>query len=675
MSIDIVRGTNQKPVASAELGALLSNSQANLSGQLFIGYPIIGTSEGSHLIDALWISEDNGIVIFDLIEGIDVADYTSRQDDSANKLEAKLRAHKDLMHRRELLIPIHTVSFAPAISNPSSHVEECYALANAESLRVVLEKFNWGGTRGELYEKALSAIESLSAIRQTRTKRRIKSANSRGHKLKRLEDSIATLDHRQSKAVIETVEGVQRIRGLAGSGKTIVLALKAAYLHAHHPDWRIAVTFNTRSLKGYFHRLINNFSLEQTSAEPDWENLRIVNAWGAPGGYERDGIYHEFCVVHDLEYLDLRAARGRFGSRSVFSKICELAIDQVRESKPIYDAILIDEAQDFSPAFLRLCHMLLKDPKRLVYAYDELQNLSEESLPAPEEIFGRNDEGSSSVGFNDAGGDGPRQDLILEKCYRNSRPLLVTAHALGFGIYREPPREGETGLIQMFDNPQLWTEVGYQVEDGELSDDRQVTLRRTTDTSPGFLEEHSSIDDLVQFIQFDSEKEQAEWLASAIKKNLEDDELRYDDIVVINPDPLTTRRNVGPIRRRLFDMGINSHLAGVETDPDTFFQIDEESVTFTGVFRAKGNEAGMVDLAPKMPSILSRVRSMGGDGHETEQVSRGTDHRHPQRAPGGVASRRALPQVRGQRRDVLQVAVQVRRHGGIRRQEAEGAGG
>ena len=30
----------------------------------------------------------------------------------------------------------------------------------------------------------------------------------------------------QSKAVIETVDGVQRIRGLAGSGKT-VLALKA----------------------------------------------------------------------------------------------------------------------------------------------------------------------------------------------------------------------------------------------------------------------------------------------------------------------------------------------------------------------------------------------------------------------------------------------------------------
>ena len=60
--------------------------------------------------------------------------------------------------------------------------------------------------------------------------------DSQGAKLKQLENSIATLDNLQSKAVIETVDGVQRIRGLAGSGKTIVLALKAAYLHAQHPS-------------------------------------------------------------------------------------------------------------------------------------------------------------------------------------------------------------------------------------------------------------------------------------------------------------------------------------------------------------------------------------------------------------------------------------------------------
>mgnify|MGYP000671285191 CR=1 FL=1 len=55
-------------------------------------------------------------------------------------------------------------------------------------------------------------------------------------KLKAIEDQISCLDKYQSKAVIETVEGVQRIRGLAGSGKTIVLALKVAYLYTMYEN-------------------------------------------------------------------------------------------------------------------------------------------------------------------------------------------------------------------------------------------------------------------------------------------------------------------------------------------------------------------------------------------------------------------------------------------------------
>ena len=146
----------------------------------------------------------------------------------------------------------------------------------------------------------------------------------------------------------------------------------------------------------------------------------------------------------------------------------------------------------------------------------------------------------------------------------------------------------------MFDHSQLWLEVGYQVEDGELNDGQIVTLQRSEGTSPKFLEEHSSIDDLVEFIHFNSEGEQSEWLVEAIRKNLKEDELRHDDIIVINPDPITTRGKVGPIRRRLLNMGINSHLAGVDTDADIFFRRYVESVTFTGIHRAKGNEAGMV---------------------------------------------------------------------------------
>jgi superfamily I DNA and RNA helicase len=66
--------------------------------------------------------------------------------------------------------------------------------------------------------------------------------------LKDIERNIANLDQWQKAAAIESPEGLQCIRGLAGSGKTIVLALKAAYRHSQKPEWRIAVAFHSRAL-------------------------------------------------------------------------------------------------------------------------------------------------------------------------------------------------------------------------------------------------------------------------------------------------------------------------------------------------------------------------------------------------------------------------------------------
>ena len=249
MSVDIIRGATRKPGSSRMLADAIAG-QRNLSGQLFIGYPTIATSEGPHSIDALLVSDDKGIIIFDLVEGSTVCGYENRQDDSANKLEARLKLHRELMRGRQLRIPIHTISLAPRATSRETSYGDDYPITNTDNLIEILDGFKWDDPSEGVYESTLSAIEGISAIRKSRMKRNIKQENSRGAKLRTLENSIATLDHMQSKAVIETIEGVQRIRGLAGSGKTIVLALKAAYLHAQHPEWRIAVTFNTRSLKG-----------------------------------------------------------------------------------------------------------------------------------------------------------------------------------------------------------------------------------------------------------------------------------------------------------------------------------------------------------------------------------------------------------------------------------------
>jgi len=589
MPVEIIRGTNKKPVASNTL-AKFFESHDEFDGQIFLGYPIIGTAEGQFTIDAIWLTPQKGIIVFDLIEGGDIGSFQERQDEAANFLEAKLRAHRELTSRRKLLISIHTLSFVPT---DKSITDPQYLIANRENLINVIEQINGETVDITIFKNTLSAIQNISTIRHSRTKRQPEQDNSRGAKLKRLEDSIATLDAQQGKAVVETVEGVQRIRGLAGSGKTIVLALKAAYLHAQHPEWRIAVTFNTRSLKGQFNRLINTFCIEQTGEEPDWEKIRIINAWGAPGPESRTGLYYEFCKHHDINYYDLPTARSQFGYKNEFAKVCQTALDSVVEIKAAYDVILVDEAQDFPTVFLKMCYEFLTEEKRLVYAYDELQDLFGTSLPSPETIISQHPNGAPHVSFDTNETGKPRKDILLATCYRNSRPILVTAHALGFGIYRQPADKKDMGLIQMFDHPSLWENVGYRVINGTLAEGEQVVLARTDETSPQFLENHSSIDDLIQFHHFSSATEQLHWLVAEIQKNISQEELRYDDIMVINPDPISTREKVGPIRRMLFEKGINSHLAGVDTDPDIFFQKDK-SITFTGIHRAKGNEAGMV---------------------------------------------------------------------------------
>ena len=604
--INTVWGSTDKPVASKRLAQIL-NAEADLEGTLYIGYPIIGTPEGSFPIDALLVSPTKGLVLFSVVEGKVLPDYADLQDEGFNKMQAKLRQHQALIRKRKLLVDIHTVTFAPAISQLEPNDE--HLLCNADNLVSSIEKLETADFEPEVLPDLVSVIQAISTLRRGRKKRALHDQTSRGTRIKNLEASIANLDSQQSAAVVETYEGVQRIRGLAGCGKTIVLALKVAYLHARHRDWLIAVTFNTRSLKKQFENLITTFVLEQANEEPDWDKIRILNAWGAPGGTDRTGIYYEFCRDHGVEYLDFGTAKYRYGSDKAFEGACETALQGVKQFAPKYDAILVDEAQDFAPNFLLLCYEYLKAPKRLVYAYDELQNLGNRSLPPVEEIFGKNADGTARVVIHPPEVGKPKQDIILDTCYRNSRPVLSTAHALGFGVYRTK------GLVQIFENKNLWFDIGYQEDnDGDIEDGEPVALSRTAKSSPEFLEKHSPLDDLIQFEVFETAEAQTAWLVAEIKRNLAEDELIPDDIVVINPDPLKTKDAVGEARRTLMQMGINSNLAGVTTIADVFSE--PGTVTFTGIFRAKGNEAAMVYVINAQdcfgafqPRDLARVRN------------------------------------------------------------------
>ena len=276
-------------------------------------------------------------------------------------------------------------------------------------------------------------------------------------------------------------DGPQRIRGLAGSGKTIVLALKAAFLHAKNPSARIVVTFQTRSLYQQFKRLLTQFCFEFSKTEPDWEKLTILHAWGSQYS---PGIYSEIARALQRSVRDFASAKSQFGVGKAFYGICDELLSAAKERSDIpdlFDVVLIDEAQDLPRPFFELIFLVTKRPKRIVYAYDELQNLSDYAMVSAEDLFGRKANGHPNVRLRNEPGK-PKRDIILPVCYRNSPWSLTVAHALGFGTARE------AGLIQMFDDPSLWTEIGYEsVENNVLAQGQEVSLRRSNKATPGIF--------------------------------------------------------------------------------------------------------------------------------------------------------------------------------------------
>ena len=99
-----------------------------------------------------------------------------------------------------------------------------------------------------------------------------------------------------------------------------MLALKASYLHTLNPDWKIAVTFYTRSLYQQFEDLIRKFTYEFKNDEPDWDHLQILHAWGSSG--ERDGVYAQIAQALGEPVRNFQYAREQFGMDEAFSGIC-----------------------------------------------------------------------------------------------------------------------------------------------------------------------------------------------------------------------------------------------------------------------------------------------------------------------------------------------------------------
>lgn len=584
MALEVVQGSLRNRVGALGLAEVLSGALSE--GTLYLGYPVLSTADDQIEIDGLLVSENHGLAAFIISEeqpGPELPwEYLIEQQDRLfTILESNLKKHDALRIGRKLIVNIATATILSRPVPPPQEATEAVFLSTEEVVDWVrgLPKVD------PLELRAVqAALQKVTTIKPRKRRTLAKTSESRGSKLKIFEKEIANLDRWQRAAAIESPEGPQRIRGLAGSGKTIVLALKAAYLHAVNPDWVIGVTFHSRSLYQQFNDLITRFTFEHTSDDFDPEKLRILHSWGSS---QRAGMYSVMAEHIGQIPKDFNTAQATYGREGAFQGVCRelLEVATHRDFEPLFDAVLIDEAQDLPAEFYRLVYLFTRDPKRIVWAYDELQKLSEQDMPNIEEMFGTGPNNEPLVSIANPE-DGARRDVVLPVCYRNTPWALTTAHAVGLGIYRAD------GLIQHFDEPSLWQDVGYSVERGILEHGEHVRLKRATDRSPEYFYGHLDAQDSVAIQGFVNAKEQDIWVAEQISVNLGKDELEHDDILVVLPDPRSAKTRGSQIRSLLQSAGIAAHIVGVGSSSDEVFS--KGSVAITHIHRAKGNEAPMV---------------------------------------------------------------------------------
>ncbi|HEY5583710.1 MAG TPA: ATP-binding domain-containing protein [Ruminiclostridium sp.] len=582
MNFDVVRGkiTKVQPTQSLVNNITRYFELSNDDGTLYLGYPLSASSESKVTIDALLVSKKCGLIAFIFPEERNNSDLIKEEQDTLYyHLDYNFKKYVTLKKGRNLAFKPKVVSVFPDDSFPI--VDEDYILISDEKIEDVFEEeldFTL-----DVYKRLCESLQRVTNIKPKKKRQNVQKELSYGGKIKKIEKEIANLDQWQKKAALELPEGPQRIRGLAGSGKTIVLALKAAYLHSQYPEWNIAITFYTRALSQQIKDLIRQFSFEFSGEEPDWDKVHVVHAWGTDS---EDGIYSIAARSLNITPFNFTNAKNKYGRTNAFNGICDELLSYFNENCiPKFDAILIDEAQDLPSSFFKILYQLTKKPKRITWAYDELQNLSEIAMPSLEEMFGRDKEGNLNIILENRPNEA-QQDIILPICYRNPPWALSIAHALGFGLYRS------NGIVQMFDELELWENIGYQRISGKLSYGSKVVLKRKMDSTPEYFIELLKPEESVQAKVFESSKDQYRWVADQIKKNIEVDELDPDDILVIFPDAYLSNREYIDFRRYLNQLEINSILAGVDTNRDTFRIINY--VSCSSIYRAKGNEAPMV---------------------------------------------------------------------------------
>ncbi|WP_298608862.1 DEAD/DEAH box helicase [uncultured Thiothrix sp.] len=424
--------------------------------------------------------------------------------------------------------------------------------------------------------------------------------------------SMYSLDLQQLSIAMEIPPGVQRIRGIAGSGKTLLLCQKAAHMHLKHPDWDIALVFFTRSLYEHMQSSLDKWLRHFTNGDTGYNDkarskLKVFHAWGAKN---RDGIYRYICEKNNIRPLTVNETNYKKPSEGL-ADICGQLLKSGKILTPLFDAVLIDEGQDLvvdnqqlmyegkQPIYWLIYQSLKNsDPddtkmRRLIWAYDEAQSLDTLKIPEAKEFFG------DSTLLQRSYKGGILKSHIMKRCFRTPKPILMLAQGLGMGLMRKE------GMLCGITDQEDWDAIGYKVIAGDFkTKDQDIVLTRPNENSPNPTHRLYS-QKCIQFKHYPSRQEELLHLAENIQHNLKVENIPSElgILVVVLGNGYEAIKLEEYIASFLISSGIDIFVASgtrlnqpnpkyPDNDPDAFWYAG--GVTISRVVRAKGNEADIV---------------------------------------------------------------------------------
>jgi superfamily I DNA and RNA helicase len=236
----------------------------------------------------------------------------------------------------------------------------------------------------------------------------------------------------------------QRLRGVAGSGKTLVIAQRAANLAADGKKVLI-VTFNI-TLWHYIHDLVSRAKVDFR-----WDSITFTH-------------FHGFC--HDFLNENGIPWPREQGERVFEETIPFLVRDTIKSGKNAknrkYDAILIDEGQDFQQLWYEALCEFLTENNEVLFVCDERQNLYKRNLSWIDSM--------TNTGFRGRWRE-------LKESYRLSPPLLEQVNRFARMFIPEVGIEPIPNVYQpsLFQPHIIWTILGS-------TDDAVVWVRKAATT-------------------------------------------------------------------------------------------------------------------------------------------------------------------------------------------------